>query len=331
MTYLLGVDGGTTKTIALLAQQNGRVLGAARGKGSNWTGEDVEIPMQVVIDTVRQALNHADLKGSDIAVGVFTLAGADWLEDHTSRQAVLQAAGICQRVIVKNDSFGGLRAGTDKPYGMVIAAGTGMNAAAIAPDGREWAFGYYETYGGAKDVVREAYVALMRAEDGRGQPTLLTGLVLQKLGFPSVEMLLRAYALGKIGHGEMLSLCPLVFEAAMLGDAIAAEIIVKQGEALAEYVTAMTKRFEMQDMQFDVVLAGSVFKGEGTLLMDTITHFVHQVAPRADIVKAGFEPAVGSLLLAFDAAGLPTGAEVLANLKSTLPDGNFYDTKGVDL
>jgi N-acetylglucosamine kinase-like BadF-type ATPase len=259
-------------------------------------------------------------------MGVFTLAGADWPEDHTRREAVLGRAGIARRVKVKNDSFGGLRAGLIKPYGMVLAAGTGMNAAVITPDGKEWAFGYYETFGGAGTIVQHAFEAVLRAEDGRGQPTQLTQLILERLDFPSVEMMLRASVLHKINRGKLLSTCPLVFEAALAGDPIAVEIIVRQGRGLAEYATAMARRFCMQSLEFDVVLAGSVFKGIGPLLIDTITQEVHQTAPLARIVRSRFEPVIGSVLLAYDALGIPVSETMYANLAATMPEAELFNT-----
>jgi N-acetylglucosamine kinase-like BadF-type ATPase len=324
--YLVGVDGGTTKTIAMVADEHGQILGCARAGGSNWTGEDVEIPMAVVIQTVQAAVDSAGLPGEDIALGVFSLAGADWPEDHTRREAVLSKAAIAQRIIVKNDSFGGLRAGISRPYGMVIAAGTGLNAAVIAPDGREWAFGYYETYGGAHTIAQEAFAAVLRAEDGRDGPTLLTALVLRKLNFPSVEALLRASVLQKIDRGPFLSLCPCVFEAALEGDPAAEQILLRQGRGLAEYAAAMVRRFGMRDLEFEVVLAGSVFKGSGPLLVDTITQEVHRAAPRAVIVRPQFEPVVGSLLMAYDALQLPVTRQMYQELNKSMPAKEFFDT-----
>jgi N-acetylglucosamine kinase-like BadF-type ATPase len=324
--YVIGVDGGTTKTIALVANEQGCILSSARGGGSNWSGEDVTIPMTVVADTVRCTLEPAGLTGEQIALGVFTLAGADWPEDHTRREDFLGQAGIARRVKVKNDSFGGLRAGLSRPYGMVLAAGTGMNAAVIAPDGQEWAFGYYETFGGAGTVAQHAFEAVLRAEDGRGQPTALTQMVLDRLGFPTVEAMLRAYILRKIDWGKFLTICPLVFEAALAGDPVAVEIIVRQGKGLAEYATAMVRRFHMQNLEFEVVLAGSVFKGVGPLLIDTVTQEVHREAPRAHIVRSGFEPVIGSVLLAYDALRIPVTESMIMNLAATMPGGQFFDT-----
>lgn len=324
--FVVGVDGGTTKTIALVADRAGHVLGAARGGGSNWTGADVEIPMSVVAEVVRQALREADVQPEEVALAMFGLAGADWPEDHVRRQAYLERSGLARRVVVKNDSFVGLRAGTRLPYGVATVAGTGTNTAVIAPDGREWAFGYYALHGGAGDIYRDVVDAVLRAEDGRGSPTALTGLVLGRLGFPSVEAMLRALVLGQIERSRLLSLCPLTFEAADAGDAVAAELVVKHGLALAEYATAAIRRFAMQDLEFDVVLSGSVFKGQGPLLIDTITWSVHRTAPRARIVRARFEPAVGAVLLAYDALGWEATDETYGNLARTAPGPEFFST-----
>ena len=324
--YVVGVDGGTTKTIALVADAQGQILAAARGGGSNWTGEDVQIPMTVVVETVREALQKAGLSGAEIEIGVFTLAGADWPEDHTRREDFLSRAGIAKRVIVKNDAFGGLRAGLTRPYGMVLAVGTGMNAAVITPDGTEWAFGYYETFGGAGTIAQDAFNALLRAEDGRGQPTSLTGPVLERLGFPTVEAMLRASVQRQIDAGRFYSIVPLVFEHALAGDPVAAAIIARQGSGLAEYITAMARRFQMTGMEFEVVLAGSVFKGAGPLLVDTLTQEIHKAAPYARIVRAKFEPVVGGVLLALDHLGGTPGAEVYQNLARSMPDAAFFDT-----
>jgi N-acetylglucosamine kinase-like BadF-type ATPase len=323
---VVGVDGGTTKTIALVADSQGRILGAARGAGSNWSGPDVEVPMAVVVATVREALQQAGLSGDQVAAAVFCLAGADWPEDHERRQAYLSAQGIGRRVVVKNDSFGGLRAGTSQPYGVVIAAGTGVNAAAIAPDGREWAFGYYAEHGGAATIAEEATWAVLRADDGRGRPTALTAVVLNRMGYATPEDMLRARVAGEIDRGRYLSLCPLVFETADSGDEVAAGLIVGEALALAEYATALIRRFDMARLAFDVVLAGSVFKGQGPLLVDTITQAIHQVAPRARIVRARFESVVGAVLLAYDALGIPVSDAMYADLAETAPGSEFYDT-----
>ncbi len=326
--YVVGVDGGTTKTIALVADDRGHILGAARGGNSNWTRPDVEIPMRVVADTVQAALAQAGLSGDDIAVGVFGLAGADWPEDHERRERVLKKSGIARQVIVKNDAMVGWRAGTRQKCGVVIAAGTGSNTCVIPPDGQEWCYGYYVFYGGAVDVAQEAIHAVLRQEDGRGKLTALTETVLGRLGYPTAEAMLKGMAARELDEGLVYSLCPLVFEVADGGDDVAAEIIVNQGLALAEYATAAIRRYGMQGLEFDVVLSGSIFKGQGPLLIDTITQAIYRVAPRARVVHAQLEPAVGGVLLAYDALGITVTDEMVDNLAQTMPGDELFSTAG---
>jgi N-acetylglucosamine kinase-like BadF-type ATPase len=323
---VIGVDGGTTKTIALVASLDGCILGAARGAGSNWSGPDVETPMAVVVQTVQNALDQSGVGREDAEIGAFALAGADWPEDSHRRQVVLESHHLARRIVVKNDAFGGLRAGTQAPYGVVIAAGTGANTAVITPDGREWAFGYYQSYGGAIDMSQEAIEAVLRAEDGRGAPTLLASVVLDKLGYACVEDLLRALVAREVSRASKLAICPFVFEAANLGDEAAVELIVKHGFGLAEYATAAIRRFGMQQSKFDVVLAGSLFKGQGPLLLDAITLSIHRVAPHARVLRSRFEPAVGAVLLAYDALGLSVSAAMYARLARTCPGQDFFNT-----
>ena len=75
-----------------------------------------------------------------------------------------------------------------------------------------------------------------------------------------------------------------------------------------------------------MVLSESVFKGKGPLLVDTITQAVHQVAPGAKVVRLEPEPAVGAVLLAYDALGIDVSEETYHNLAPTSPGEEFFRT-----
>jgi N-acetylglucosamine kinase-like BadF-type ATPase len=141
-----------------------------------------------------------------------------------------------------------------------------------------------------------------------------------------VEALLRASVSRELDRARYFAFTPLVFAAAYQGDPVAVDILVRQGKGLAEYATALARRFQMCDLAFDLVLAGSVFKGVGPILIDTITQEVHQVAPKARIVRAHFEPVVGSLLLAYDALGIDVTEGIYTRLAETAPDAQWFDT-----
>ena len=125
---------------------------------------------------------------------------------------------------------------------------------------------------------------------------------------------------------NQLAICPRIFDASFVGDEVASEIIVQHGLALAEYAVAAIRRFNMSQEAFDVVLVGSVFKGPGTLLADTITTAIHRVAPHAQVVRSHFEPVIGALLLAYDALGLTVSESIYERLAATCPEPSFFNT-----
>jgi len=276
---------------------------------------------------VRQALAQAGVAPEQVAYACYCLTGADWPEDAPMlRDEVLRPLGLSAELAVKNDAFAALRAGTAEPYGVAICAGTGTNTAIVTPDGQEYAYGYFADAGSGGDIARCAIHAVLRADDGRGRPTSLTGLMLGNFGYATPEALLRARLSGELGSNRIHTACPLVFEAAAAGDAVARGIIVAQGHELALYATAAIRRFGMQESAFDVVLSGSIFKGRGPLLIDTVTADVLAVAPQARVVRPRCEPAGGAVLLALDACGVRVTPQVLDRLCATQPGPELFST-----
>ena len=93
---VLGVDGGNTKTVALLAGPDGTVVGSGRGGGSDIYGTP---SFEAAIGEISLAVHAALPDGSaadDVGTAVFSLAGADWDEDKADLLAALsvrRAAG----------------------------------------------------------------------------------------------------------------------------------------------------------------------------------------------------------------------------------------------
>jgi len=92
----------------------------------------------------------------------------------------------------------------------------------------------------------------------------------------------------------------LVFEAAVDGDRMACDILEWGGRYLGEMVNGVAAALEMQGEEFDVVMAGSVFKGRSPVLADALRTVVHRVCPWARTVMPNFEPVVGTLLMGMD-------------------------------
>ena len=175
---MLAFDGGSTKTDAVLVSGSGDVMGRARVGPSNHQLVGVEGAIEALGEALTAALADAQLSGRPLPVcptGVYCLAGIDLPVDEDTLGAAIGAQGWTEHAVVRNDTFAVSRAGTTSPWGIGVVCGTGMNCAAIGPDGRSVRFPALAELsgdfapGGAWLGVRALGLAL-RAGDGRGGP-----------------------------------------------------------------------------------------------------------------------------------------------------------------
>lgn len=164
---MIGVDGGATKTDAVVMSADGHVLGSGRANGSSWEKVGLEGAVSAVALAVDGALEEAGLARSDVAASAFALAGVDWPGDHVRLEHGLEPLELGGRRLVTNDAFAALRAGASGPSGCVSSAGTGAVAAGRSQSGltaRTMAEGFGEL-GGAGDIVERALWACARMRE----------------------------------------------------------------------------------------------------------------------------------------------------------------------
>lgn len=324
MTYVLGIDGGGSKTFALVSDKSGRILGFGRSGGSNH--QEVGLPKAIaeVERAVRRASEDAKIDTEQILTASYCLSGADLPEEFAMLEAALQRLKLGGRVELRNDTQAALRSGAHESWGVVLVCGSAFNAAGRAPDGSELTFpaqGWISgDWVGGEAIAQEIVRLVMRAHDGRGTATLMTELVLHQLDQPSSHELMLTLYNKKITKSDILALVPLLFKAATHGDGPAQELVVRVGGELGCSATAVIQRLGLRRLPVEVVLAGGVFKGEGTLLYDTIEQAVHRVAPHATLVRPVFEPVVGATMLGLEATGVTINKDVYSTLHATLPE-----------
>jgi N-acetylglucosamine kinase-like BadF-type ATPase len=244
--YILGVDGGNTKTIALIARSDGTVVGVGRAGCSDiYTNPEADIPLAELESAVAQAYARAGLAVGSVGVGGFSLAGADWPEDYTFLETAMLQRGLARRAVVVNDAVGALWAGAPSGAAVGVACGTGAAIAARSPAGRVWHTSWWQEPQGAHQLGVRALRAVYRADLGIGPPTTLTAAVLR--------------------HPEPV-----------LPAALIARVL--------------------------------------------------EVAPAATPLYSPFEPVVGALFLALDAAQIPLDDVLLARLRATLPESTVFAT-----
>ncbi len=329
MSYVLGVDGGASKTLALVARADGTVVSMGRGGGSNIYDGDPDGALATGTQVALDALAAAGLAPADVTVGVLSMCGADWPEDFARIHSAM--AHLARRVVVVNDAVGGLQAGSPDGTGVAVVCGTGGATAARHADGRSWHTSFWQGAGGARDLAGKLLRAIYRADLGLDPPTALTPAALGFLAAGSVEEILhRATALDGPGPANRDGLARVLLTVAVDGDATARGIVAAHGDELGEYALAAARRVGLEGRPFHLILAGGIFRHATPLLADALIARVRTTSPDITVIRSAFEPVVGALLLALEHHGVHADETVLARIRATiqLDHGHVAATAG---
>jgi len=310
---LLAVDGGGSKTDVLALDPDGTVLAHARGGGSCPQIIGVRPALEVIDALVRSALATAG-RSDVLRVGVY-LSGLDLPVEIATFTAALETldwyAGAGD-VVVDNDTFALLRAGTPAHEAVVVVCGTGINCVGRRADGvtaRFPALGRISgDWGGGFELGEQAIWHAARALDGRGPSTVLAELVPAALGRPTMAAVIEDLHFEVLGHDDITGLSPVLLDAAVAGDAVAVSVVDRQADEVAALALAALRRLDLVDAAVPVVLGGGVLAARNPRLTEGIRARIAAVAPGSHLVFVAERPVLGAAFLVLEAHGASAGA-----------------------
>ena len=327
MDYVLGVDGGTTKTAALVALPDGTIVGAGRAGGSNIYCQHPKVAFGNVERAVLAALDPVGARPADLTTAAYSMSGADWPEDFDFIRDEMLSRGLGRRIVVVNDAVGGLRAGSPDGSGVAVVCGTGAAVAARTQDGRVWHTSFWQEAGGAEELGTKMLRAVYRAELGIDPPTRLTEQALRCFGLPEVEDILHLFtARAGTRPANVGALARVLLDEAERGDPTARRIAEEHGAALGDYALAAARRAGIEREQFPLVLAGGVFRHSCGILVDSLVERVRNRSSGAWPVRSRYEPVVGALLLSLEEVGVKINEPTLSRIAVTLPEHELFFT-----
>jgi glucosamine kinase len=294
---VIGIDAGATKTVGLLADERGNVIAQARGGGAN-----LQVQGEVQLEGVFRAILEDLAEVGPAAALCVGIAGVDRPADEAVVRDVLGRLGFPQARIV-NDAVIALAAGSPSRTGIVVLSGTGSIAYGIDVEGGHARAGGFGSLLGDEGsgwwLGNQAIRAVVRASDGRGPETRLTGMVLQALGIASVEELVPLVYEQHLPRSAVAALADRVERARAQGDSVASELLTRAAHELALAAQAVARKLHF-DQPYPVVLAGGVFHAcpsLGRLVIDRLG------LPLARPTVLDREPAMGAVSLALDLLG----------------------------
>jgi N-acetylglucosamine kinase-like BadF-type ATPase len=117
-----------------------------------------------------------------------------------------------------------------------------------------------------------------------------------------------------------------LLDEATAGDPAAVRICRQHGAALGDYALVAARRVGIENTDFTLVMAGGVLRHPSPVLKAALVERVRSAAPGVRPVMSRFEPVVGAVLLALEAAGVIVDEPLLARLTASLPPAALFAT-----
>jgi N-acetylglucosamine kinase-like BadF-type ATPase len=308
--YYLGVDGGASKTAALVTGEDGQTLGEGVAGPSNHLRVGIEIASRNIERAVNKALVAADVTSREIGWAYCGIAGAD---HPAHRQEVIDSLSIFfprGNFTVDNDARIALTGAVGFGPGVVIIAGTGSVAFGRNETGGEARAGGWGPIigdeGSGFGIARAALTAIVRAHDGRGKATRMTEMLLAQDNLKPEDLPRFVYA-PATHTDDIARYGKLAIDAAGSGDEVALAILDEAGAALGECVLAVARRLEMLATPFPVSYVGGAFHA-GPLLLEPMRRMVTAAAPQVTITPPANTPVEGAAMMAMKASRAPRPA-----------------------
>ncbi|GGJ87154.1 N-acetylmuramic acid/N-acetylglucosamine kinase [Lentibacillus kapialis] len=320
MDYVAGIDGGGTKTVAVMTDLNGKVVAKASMGPVNPNVVNKEELYQTLSDLM-QDLKKQNNAAFEQITGLFAgISGAG------NNKAVQMLTDILDGLVpdktsvkVEPDTINALYSGTYGEPGIVQISGTGSITFGIRADGkrdRAGGWGYlFGDEGSGYDIGRSGIIAALKAYDGRGKNTVLLDMVRVHFRTRNLYDLIQQIYASKSPKSAISPAAKLVFNAYKQRDAAARAIIGNTVKELRCSIRTLKAKLYQPEEEIKAVLCGGVFEDEEVLpdLLKREFQDDHQLT----IVTPAMPPAGGAIIGALLARNIKPDEYIIRNIKST--------------
>ncbi len=320
MRTYLGADLGATKTHTVIVDETGCALGFGESGPGNHESVGYDGMFESMQNGMEQALRAAGLKKVDIAAAGFGVAGYDWPSETQVTASVIDRLGLNVPYKFVNDAVPGLIAGSEEGWGVVVVSGTGSNCRGWdrehKREGRVTGHGVLMGEGaGGSELMHRCMQLIGYSWSKRMPKTALADAIIAYVGAKDLEDLMRGYTTYEYQIGAEAA--PLAFRVAEQGDEAARDLIHWAGCELGEMANAVIRQLDFENLDFDVVMTGSMFEG-GPMLIDPMRETIHKLAPGARLVRLSAPPVIGAAILGMEAGGMNITHKIRRNMKESV-------------
>lgn len=294
---LLGIDGGGSKTRALVSEGVDHVIGVGVAASSNYQSVGFAAATAAVQEAIAAALQQAGLDPvTNITSACFGLAGVDRADDRILWERWLSQAGIAQRFVVVNDAELVLAAGTPNAWGIALICGTGSICYGRTADGRTaraggWGYLLGDEGSGYDLALRTLRLATQTA-DGRTDAPSILDAVLTHWNVSEPGDLIGYVYRAEVTRAHIARVAQVVIDLAHEDDPHAHALLAQTAHDLAQHVRAVMDRLDLKCAP--IAFGGGVIGASHWLQTTVVERADRQLKPQMYVADA----AHGALVLA---------------------------------
>lgn len=298
MTFIVvGVDGGGSKTRAIVADEHGGRLGEVVGPASGVKPGQADASADVIAATVRDALASCEMTHVVPKVICVGVAGVARDQERQALWQSLVSRELGEEIVVHPDFAIALDDAFGDGPGILLISGTGSVAFGRGPTGTIARCGGWGAVigdeGSGAWVGRRALSVVTASADGREPETALMGAVLTAAQVNDPRELV-AWA-AQATPAQLATLAPVVSSVAEAGDLRANALISLAVEELLLHVRALARQlFGDERAAAPVAFSGGMLT-RGTPLRKRLEHRLRSAVPGAQVQSAEVDAARGAV------------------------------------
>lgn len=301
MKYVIGIDGGGTKSVISIADLQGNIIVTEQGGPTNIRSEGESQVYNTLRYLIESTVKKANLKIEKCEAICIGTAGAGREEEQKIIKQYIQAIGIKRNIIITNDAEIVIAEVTKGKAGIAVIAGTGSIAYGIGKNGEKVRIGGWGHIvgdeGSAYYIGIEAIKAALRCYDGRESYTELLPMTMKEINIKNPEEFVKFVYRKDIIKSEIASLAKVVDEAYKKGDKKAKEILLKAAEELFVLAKTAIKGIRAEKDSITVVVSGSVFINN-VFVYEEFVKLLTKKYPKAIIEKLKGDASRGAVAIA---------------------------------
>jgi glucosamine kinase len=320
MKYVIGVDGGATKTRAVLVSEKGQLLGSSTSGPSNYDDVGISVARENIKLVLQKVSEKTPVPPSRVDALFLGIAGIVSNKDRNTIEEIIQGLKLFPNASVNIDhdlriAHAGGFAGEP---GIVIIAGTGSSCYGRNKAGHEWRVGGWghllDDIGSSYFLGLQAIIATIRSADKRNPETLLKGAVLNSLRLNETQDIMRRVYHDGLSPVEIASMAPLVTDAAKRGDEVSLQIIQKGTKELAFMVKITAQILGFGTLETKIAFIGGLVQ-KSAIYKKALTMAIKSEIPEAIFIEPTFPPVLGAALLALEIIGIQQKPELVRALQ----------------